>query len=379
VKHLLRVFVVFLIGCLVAAAAYATVTPAHHHKKPKHHKKHKKKKAKRAPARIDRKLGPELFGFNDNSVLFQQSDPESAIQRSAAVGANVIRYTLNWDYIEATQGQFNWRGYDPLYQAARQHGIRPILIVAFSPGWTRPLDLSCGTTGRAHCHNPPDARFDGAWTNFVTEAVKRYPESAAVEIWNEPNLSNFWKSGPNPTRYAQLLNEAYDAVKNVNPNMPVLGGALANSQFGGNGSTPYERYLNALLDLKPRFDALAIHDYDTAGTDANWFDRTLDIARSALDSHGYPGVPIWVTELGRSTTGPRAVTPVVQATRLLQMLQALDKRPYIKAAVIHTLIPAPTGPTTEEYGFATVDANGTPKPAYCVLSAARRVARPAGC
>ena len=368
-RHTLRTLLLLaLAGAVIAAAAYGAV---HHH----HHKK-RHAKVVRDPGR----LGPALFGFNDNSVLFEQTDPETAIARSVRAGANLVRYTVDWDYVEEKQGQFNWNGYDALYAAALAHHIRPVLVPAFAPAWARPLDLSCGPTETAHCHNPTAPKYDGAWASFVATLARRYPKAAAIEVWNEPNLASFWEQGPNPQRYAQILDTAYDSIKQAVPSMRVLGGALANSQFGGDGSSAYESYLTVFLSYKPRFDALAIHDSDTAGTDGNWFGKTLDIARSALDSHGYRGVPLWVTELGRSTDGSEAVSPTQQSLRLLKMLQILGARKDVKAALVHTLVPSPLGgPGTEEYGFATLNPDGTPKPAYCAIAVARRAPRPVGC
>ena len=36
-------------------------------------------------------------------------------------------------------------------------------------------------------------------------------------------------------------------------------------------------------------------------------------------------------------------------------------------------------PDSEEYGFATVNRDGSPKPAFCAIALARRAPRPAGC
>jgi hypothetical protein len=155
--------------------------------------------------------------------------------------------------------------------------------------------------------------------------------------------------------------------------MPVLGGALANSQFGGDGSAPYKDYLDAMLALGPVFDGLSIHDYPSAGTAGDWFDQTLNIARDELDSHGRRDTPLWVTEFGISTAGPNPVTAQDQAARLVQMLSELGKRRDVRAGLIHTLIPAPTGPETEEYGYSTLNPDGSVKPAYCALAAARGV------
>ena len=38
--------------------------------------------------------------------------------------------------------------------------------------------------------------------------AQRYPEAAAIEIWNEPNVHWFWRPRPDPARYTELLVEA---------------------------------------------------------------------------------------------------------------------------------------------------------------------------
>lgn len=375
-RHTLRTLIVFTVaGAVLAAAAYAAVSSRRHAHRGAHaHAHHQRTRSqhKRAP------IGPQLFGFNDNAVLFGESDPLTEVARNAAVGANVIRYTVNWDYVEPRRGQFNWHGYDPLYRAALAHHIRPVLIVGFAPQWARPLDLSCGAAA-AHCHNPPDANHDADWSSFVSTLVKRYPKAAAVEIWNEPNLVSFWRSGPDPGRYAQLVDLAYSAVKAEEPSMPVLAGSLNNLQNSYDASIPYQQYLEAFLDQKPRFDGLSIHDYAIAGDSPDWFTETLDIARKELDAHVLDATPLWVTELGATTTGRYAVDPTTQATQIVGWLRTLAARPDVRAAIVHTVIPAPTGPTSDEYGYALMNSDGTPKPAYCALARGRLVAAPAGC
>jgi hypothetical protein len=323
-------------------------------------------------------VGPRLFGFNDNSVLMQQADPETDIARNVAAGATVIRYTVNWDYVEPKQGQFNWNGYDPLYTSALKRGIRPILVVLGSPSWARPTDLTC-FPNLAHCRRPPDTNHNQAFTDFVTTLVKRYPQAAALEVWNEPNLTEFWAGTLDVARYAQLVDLAYAAVKQAEPSMPVLGGALNNSEYDAPGTINYPNYLQLFLEQKPHMDALSIHDYPHAGSDPTWYEETLDTARSNLDKAGLTTMPVWVTELGVSTTGDGAATPADQATRLIGMLAELDKRQYVKAAVIHTMIPPPGPADNIEYGFAVLNADGSTKPAYCAIRAARKATGPSLC
>ena len=80
VRHTLRTLLLFgLAGAVIAAAAYGAVHATH--------KKKRHAKVVRDPGR----LGPVLFGFNDNSVTFGQTDAETAMHHNTGLG---IRFTV---------------------------------------------------------------------------------------------------------------------------------------------------------------------------------------------------------------------------------------------------------------------------------------------
>lgn len=61
----------------------------------------------------------------------------------------------------------------------------------------------------------------------------------AIEIWNEPNLDREYGGSSNgqvnPENYANMLRESFGAIRSVNPNTLVIGGATApTGYFGGN-------------------------------------------------------------------------------------------------------------------------------------------------
>ena len=64
----------------------------------------------------------------------------------------------------------------------------------------------------------------GEWQEFLEEVARRFPQAAAIEIWNEPNLSGFWKPEPQPERYARLVASAYEAIKAADPGIQVIAG-----------------------------------------------------------------------------------------------------------------------------------------------------------
>ncbi len=63
----------------------------------------------------------------------------------------------------------------------------------------------------------------------------------AIEVWNEPNLDREYGGSGNgqvsPENYANMLREAYGAIKAVNPNVLVISGATAPTGFFGGNCT----------------------------------------------------------------------------------------------------------------------------------------------
>ncbi|MCC6800704.1 MAG: hypothetical protein IT325_11340, partial [Anaerolineae bacterium] len=64
------------------------------------------------------------------------------------------------------------------------------------------------------------------YARFVGEVAALGPD--AIEVWNEQNIDREWPNGSiDPGLYTQLLAQAYNAIKSVNPNVAVISGAPA--------------------------------------------------------------------------------------------------------------------------------------------------------
>ncbi len=97
--------------------------------------------------------------------------------------------------------------------------------------------------------------------------VARYLGSdRRVIIWNEPNLSREWGDRPvDPEAYTELLRLSYQAAHAADPDILVLGGALAptTEPEDSSGGMNEIRYLERMYEAgaAPYFDALAAHTY----------------------------------------------------------------------------------------------------------------------
>jgi hypothetical protein len=316
------------------------------------------------------------LGFNDNSTLSQTLTGDQDARLLARAGANSARITLDWTWVEGAQGKLDLGMYDRIYKAWLRRGIRPVLIVTGSPQWSwQPWwqwpDLTLCNNSAGTCHVPPDPMKDGDWAHFVGAVAKRYPRAAAIEVWNEPIIRSVFATGPSPSRYTQLLRLAHQAVKEVAPSTPVLGGALAsiltdNADGETYGLEPFLRGMYA-SGVQGLMDGISVHAYPTDGTAAAVF-AAVDTARRVRDEAG-DNVPLWVTEVGASTSG--GFTDTAQAQLLSQVVRPLMRRSDVAGVYVHSLLDnAGVDPANPEHGYGVLRSATDPKPAFCTVTKA---------
>src|SRR4051812_25868213 len=132
---------------------------------------------------------PLLFGFNDNAVRAGQLSAPADADLAARAGANLTRVGFDWRYAEPSPGHYELSDYDAIYKSSLARGIRPLWTVVFAPRWAWTL----GTTCSGDCRYPPADNQMAAWTGLLKLIAQRYPRSAGIEVWNEPNLKDFWQ------------------------------------------------------------------------------------------------------------------------------------------------------------------------------------------
>ena len=80
---------------------------------------------------------------------------------------------------------------------------------------------------------PHSEEAQEAFANYCYAAAKRYKDSIFYwEIWNEPNLDNFWPPKPNPEDYANLVKKAAKRIREANPQARIAAGATSHVDIG---------------------------------------------------------------------------------------------------------------------------------------------------
>jgi hypothetical protein len=266
------------------------------------------------------------------------TDGEIALAR--ALHSKVVRVEVPWSELEPlAPNQIDQRALavtDRLVSDAAAAGIKVIALVWRSPCWASSAPASilrrC-VPGRLDRANGWPPRVPADYAAFVAYLARRYgTRLAAIEIWNEPDQANEdYFAGPSkPQRYAAILRAAYPAIKQANPNVPVLAGSLVGSKGA---------FLRALYaaGIKGYYDGLAVHFYNL----------TLASLRSIHEVQLANGdaKPLWLDEFGWSSCWPRqkiqqeqaCVTTQTQAANIANTYRALSRTTYVAAAVLYKL------------------------------------------
>ncbi|MEX5720542.1 cellulase family glycosylhydrolase [Geodermatophilus maliterrae] len=223
-----------------------------------------------------------------------------------ALGARWVRTDANWSWIEPRQGAPDWSELDALVSAADARGLDVLLVVGRMPEWARPA----GTT---ELHGPSSAAERSLFADFTGRLATRYAAQVdAWEVWNEPNLDQFWAPSPDPANYAAVLRAAYPAIKSADPATPVLIGGSGGASSGDIDSVTWYRgvYANG---AQPYFDAATMHPYQDWRAAASGHQNTGEMARvpavrQIMTENGDGAKPMWGTEFGAPTSGSTATT-----------------------------------------------------------------------
>jgi hypothetical protein len=319
----------------------------------------------------------KLFGFNDNSIRARQISAADSARLTAGAGANVQRLAFDWRWAEPERDTYRLSDYDAIYREMTARGVRPLFILIYAPSWALDPSEACDQW-RADCRVPPGRAHYGEWREIAALIARRYPDAAGLEVWNEPNELSFWRPAPDPARYAEILREAYDAVKAVNPALPIVGGAMTNRQAREGANIAMGTFLQGVYRAGGRghMDAIGFHPYPWALTN-ELLRKSVAEVRAVRDAAGDSGLPLWATEVGLSTTGPAPFrfSEEQQAVGLVSIYRELMAMPDVQAVMVHTLLGADLDPSiSREPGYGIVRPDRSPKPAYCALARERGVA-----
>lgn len=156
-----------------------------------------------------------------------------------------------------------------------------------------------------------DTEYYPRYAEFLGQIASLHPD--AIEVWNEMNLDREWPAGRISARsYTEMLRQAYEAIKAVDPQVMVITGAPAPTGFFGGcssqGCDDGDYYYNLASNGADQYaDCIGVHynegilpPQQTGGDPRDTYPTryfTLMANRAAAPFRG-SDIPLCFTELG---------------------------------------------------------------------------------
>jgi hypothetical protein len=252
------------------------------------------------PAAASAAPSPQFWGVDYNYGSLPQAD----LDQMVLAGVGSARITIYRPQVEAREGHFDWSAPDQMIGDLASRGIEAEPVLFGSPSYaaktvaTPPLDSQSARDSWQRFVRAAVARYrpDGTYWTLAYPLQHPTPPPLPVrtwQIWNEPNISNFFQPRPSVKRYAKLVKLTSDEIRASDGDATVL---LA----GMPGLVDFKpwRFLDRFFrvhGIKRRFDGVALHPYaPSVPKIKSQFLHT----RRVLRRHHAGALPIYVTELG---------------------------------------------------------------------------------
>ena len=267
------------------------------------------------------KVPASWIGVMADGPLLEQdaaaADREWDLMRANRVG--FVRAAFNWRAIQPRRATTDFSSTDGVVLTAAARGLRVLPVVLGTPAWAARKPRSDAS--------PP--RRPRTYGRLLEALVARYGPSGTLweenpyikpqhirhwQVWNEPNLADYWSTQPFARSYVRLLKASRRALRRADRRARVVLAGLPNRSWvalreiyaaGGRGS----------------FDAVALHPYTSK---VGHIVRLVRYARREMRRAGDRRRPVWLTELswpasaGEAPDGPSFETDDAGQARLLR-------------------------------------------------------------
>jgi xylan 1,4-beta-xylosidase len=311
-------------------------------------------------------------------------DPSLAQLRTAVdeLGFRYIRFhaifhdALDTVRVENGKTVYDWTRIDQLYDAFLGMGIKPFVELGFTPHALKTSDNKIFYWDGNTSH-PDRAGWRALVDAFVRHLRGRYGaeevRSWYFEVWNEPNLKDFWE-GADQKAYFDLYEDSARTIKAIDPKLRVGGPSTAGAawvpeflDFAASRNIPVDFVTThtygvdgGFLDEKGQDDTKLLTSPDSIVGDVRRVRQQISTSKS-------PTLPLYFTEWSASYS-PR--DPVhdsyVSAAYILAKLKAARELAQGMSYWTYSDLFEESGPPPTPFhgGFGLINREGIRKPAY---------------
>ena len=179
-------------------------------------------------------------------------DPNKAYDKVGELGVKWVRIQSGWERTEKVKGQYDFTWLDDIVDNLISRGLRPWMCVCYGHGlYDERAAKVFGSVGCPPIHTQEQR---DAWIRYVKTLTAHYQGRINYyEVWNEPDGLHCWKHGVSAEEYGEFVAETAKAIKEVDKDAKVVGGAYARLNV---------HYVDTSLSkMAPYIDAVSFHEY----------------------------------------------------------------------------------------------------------------------
>ncbi len=237
---------------------------------------------------------PVSIGFE--TLDRKMFDPERTYEHLAKLGVKWARCQTGWARTETRKGEYDFAWLDSVVDSLLRIGIQPWFNLGYGNTLYTPGPPHESAVGWAPM-NSEEARQ--GWVRYVARLGERFAARVKHwEIWNEPNIPNFWKPDkPNPKAYVDLVKLTAPVLRRTVPGCVLIGGAYARLTAWDYIEGCFEEGLGQLVDK------LSYHPYRQVPEEN--YEADLGALRGLIARYR-PGMSVWQGENGAPSTNTSA-------------------------------------------------------------------------
>jgi hypothetical protein len=274
----------------------------------------------------------------------------------ALCGVEVVRTFSSWGAIEQGNNNWKWNTTDKLVDIAQSYNMELQPALGLCADWAAPPEEVRKGGWEFQFYPPVDPN---EYAEFAGKCAERYKGKIRFwEIWNEPDLDNFWRGTTD--EYIEMLKLSYEAIKKSDKDALVLVGGM--SGYGGHPGKNLNPTLHAdvLEKANKYFDIYAFHQHGE-------FDHFYDVVEKNLDKHMAlmpDGEPIYFNETAMHSTQIGERQQAYALFKKLLYTRSVGAMGY----TWYNLVDSGTDPKNAEHNYGTLKNDFHPKAVYCAYN-----------
>jgi hypothetical protein len=244
---------------------------------------------------LSQPIAPSFFGMHIHKLAFPSKTGVLTPWPNVPVPAwRLWDVQVRWPDIEPSKGQWRFDLLDKYLTLAETHHTEVLLPLAVTPQWASSQpDVRSGWQ-QPGLTAPPKNLED--WRDYVRKVATHCKGRVhEYEIWNEPNLKQYWIGSPD--ELVALTREAHDIIKEVDPSAIIVSPAATTgsgvgwlAEFLGKGGSKYVDVIGYHFYVHPQPPEAIV--------------ALVQRVKQAMASNGAGEKPLWCTEVGWAEPKP---------------------------------------------------------------------------